>query len=423
MFMVRSLIIVGLLCSICSCKGDEDPVPTPVPEPAPSISAIDFVMNGSIFKTTISGQQITTDRPIPFGVESIQVNAIQLGKNSVSEISAGTMLNTNEGPITIKVTNSVSLQEISYTLTFKVREFATPVEQYGLLQTEGNKIIDKNGDPVSLAGNSFFWSNNNWGGSKYYQSSVVSWLDLDWGTTIVRAAMGVDDDGGYLDDKTSNKNRVKTIVDAAIDNGLYVIIDWHSHHAEDYESDAIEFFQEMATTYGSYDNVIYEIYNEPLNISWTEKLKPYAERVVAAIREIDEDNLIVVGTPEWSQRVDLAAADPITSSNNIAYTLHFYTVYHQQWLRDRAAKALVDGIPLFITEWGSIGYTQSDPETDLWMKWCKDNKISHCNWAVNDKAEEWSILKAGANTTGAWSDSQLSEAGKLSRKIIRTWEN
>ncbi|GIR30139.1 MAG: hypothetical protein CM15mP44_4220 [Candidatus Neomarinimicrobiota bacterium] len=54
-----------------------------------------------------------------------------------------------------------------------------------------------------------------------------------------------------------------------------------------------------------------------------ETLKPYALNVISAIREIDPDNLIVVGTPEWSQRVDLAAEDPITEYTNIAYTLHF----------------------------------------------------------------------------------------------------
>ena len=37
--------------------------------------------------------------------------------------------------------------------------------------------------------------------------------------------MGVEDPGGYLENKTANKDRVKIIVDAAIEQGLYVIID------------------------------------------------------------------------------------------------------------------------------------------------------------------------------------------------------
>lgn len=297
----------------------------------------------------------------------------------------------------------------------------TVVDIHGLLQVEGNRIVNKNGDAVSLAGNSFFWSNDNWGGERYYTPEVVSWLQEDWNTTIVRAAMGVEDSGGYLDNKTANKERVQTIVDAAIDVGLYVIIDWHSHHAEDNTDEAVNFFQEMATLYGEYDNVIYEIYNEPLDISWSNTIKPYALSVISAIRAIDPDNLIVVGTPEWSQRVDLAAADPITEFSNIAYTLHFYTIYHHQWLRDRANAALENGIALLITEWGLIGYSLVDPEANEWMTWCFNNKMSHCNWAVNDKQEEWSILVPGASTSGGWSDDNLTDSGKLARSIIVNW--
>ena len=66
--------------------------------------------------------------------------------------------------------------------------------------------------------------------------------------------MGVDESGGYLTDE-SNKDRMIIIIDAAIAKGLYVIIDWHSHHAEDYQEEAITFFQEMVTLYGDYDNV------------------------------------------------------------------------------------------------------------------------------------------------------------------------
>ena len=302
-----------------------------------------------------------------------------------------------------------------------ISQDTTVVDVHGLLQVNGNSIVDKNGDPVSFAGNSFFWSNDNWGGERYYEPEVVSWLKKDWNTTIVRAAMGVEDPGGYLDNRTANKNRVKTIVDAAIDEGLYVIIDWHSHHAEDNTNEAVLFFQEMADLYGEHDNVIYEVYNEPLDISWSNIIKPYAVSVITTIRAIDPDNLIVVGTPEWSQRIDLAAADPIIGFSNIAYTLHFYTIYHQQWLRDRANAALDDGIALFVTEWGSIGYSLVDPEANKWMAWCFDNKISHCNWAVNDKEEEWSILVPGASTSGGWEYDDLTDAGKLARNIIQNW--
>jgi len=297
----------------------------------------------------------------------------------------------------------------------------TLVGMHGRLQVIGNQILDKNGAEISLAGNSFYWSNDNWGGERYYNSEVVSWLKQDWNTTIVRAAMGVEDPGGYLDNKMENKDRVKVIVDAAIELGIYVIIDWHSHHAEDHEDEAILFFEEMATLYGDHDHVIYELYNEPLDISWNNTIKPYALAVTSAIRAIDPDNLIVVGTPEWSQRIDLAAEDPITEFQNIAYSLHFYTAFHHQWLRDRASAALESGIPIFVTEWGSVGYSLVDTEANDWMTWCFTNKIIHCNWAVNDKEEEWSILIPGASTNGGWQENELTDAGKLAKNIISNW--
>ena len=295
------------------------------------------------------------------------------------------------------------------------------VDYNGLLTVSVNKIVNQHNEVVSFAGNSFFWSNDNWGGEKYYNASVVSWLKTDWRATIVRAAMGVEDTGGYMNNPESNKTKLKAVVDAAIVEGLYVIIDWHSHHVENYTAQATAFFREMAEQYGEYNNVIYEVYNEPLQVSWSNTVKPYAETIISSIRDIDPDNLIIVGSPEWSQRVDLVAADPITGYDNIAYSLHFYTVWHQQWLRNRATEALNKGIPLFITEWGSIGYTETDPETDKWMDWCLKNDISHCNWAINDKEEEWSIIRPGSSASGGWSSVFLTEAGKLAKYIIKNW--
>ncbi|RYZ90274.1 MAG: glycoside hydrolase family 5 protein, partial [Moraxellaceae bacterium] len=186
------------------------------------------------------------------------------------------------------------------------------------ITTSGNKVLI-GGQQGSISGNSFFWSNTGWGGEKFYNAQTVAWLKNDWKSMVVRAAMGVDESGGYLTD-AYNKTRVTTVVDAAIANNMYVIIDWHSHHAEQYQAQSIAFFKEMATKYGNTNNVIYEIYNEPLQISWSGVIKPYATAVIAEIRKIDPDNLIVVGTPSWSQDVDVAANDPITGYANIAYT-------------------------------------------------------------------------------------------------------
>lgn len=417
---VLLFLFLGIVCYSCSSQEDSTAFGDIKSDEA-NLLSITVEYEKSTYECTISGTEIFISRPLPNGATEVTIKSLTTSYDATSDKKTGDQLEIGSDPSFISVTAENGSTTQTYTLNVEFTDYVSIVQKHGALKVNGNKIVDKNNESISLAGNSFFWSNDNWGGERYYKSSVVSWLKLDWNTSIVRAAMGVDETGGYLDNKTSNLNRVKIIVDAAIKEGIFVIIDWHSHHAEDYTDEAVAFFKEMAQLYGKYDNIIYEIYNEPLDVSWDKVIKPYAETVIATIRAIDPDNLIVVGTPEWDQRVDLAAANPITKYSNIAYVLHFYTIYHGEWLRGVADEALNKGIPIFVTEWGSVGYTQNDPETEKWMDWCKKNSISHCSWAVNDKDEEWSILKPNTNTNGFWDDTDLTESGKLSRSIIRNW--
>ncbi len=175
--------------------------------------------------------------------------------------------------------------------------------------------------------------------------------------------------------------KVNTIVQNAIELGIYVIIDWHTSDAvtstTTQATQASAFFTQMATMYGSSPNVIYEDYNEPTGVTWAQ-IKPYHQAVVAAIRAVDSDNLIVLGTPTWSQDVDKAAADPVAGTN-LLYTLHFYACTHKQSLRDKANTAIAMGLPLFVTEFGATpsdgGVVKSgdndvcEGETNIWFTW------------------------------------------------------
>jgi len=290
----------------------------------------------------------------------------------------------------------------------------SPVAIHGSLKTVGNRVLDQNNTVTSLAGMSFFWSQ--WSG-QFYNSACVDWLVSNWDCQIVRAAMGVES-GGYLDYPDVEKQKVFTIVDAAIKNGIYVLIDWHEENAVNHQSQAIAFFQEMATKYGSYPNVIYEIYNEPLGTyDWSSQIKPYSQAVVNAIRAIDPDNLIIIGNRNWDQHPVECANDRVIGTN-LAYTLHFYVGTHFQSLRDEASAAMALGIPLFVTEWGLWG---SDAELDTWVSFMRDNKLSWCNWDVNTKVEDPSALQSWASSTGNWADGDLTSIGYRVRDYIRGW--
>jgi len=157
----------------------------------------------------------------------------------------------------------------------------TPVEKHGALSVVGPHIRDQNDQITSLAGPSFFWSNSGWGQERFYTKGAVETFAKDWNAGIIRAAMGAENNGSYLRDPKGNLKRVETVVNAAIENGIYVIIDWHSHSAEKDIEESKRFFTAMAEKYGDYPNVIYEIYNEPLNTTdWSTVVKPYAEELI-----------------------------------------------------------------------------------------------------------------------------------------------
>ncbi|MEW7278309.1 cellulase family glycosylhydrolase [Aquimarina sp. 2201CG1-2-11] len=303
----------------------------------------------------------------------------------------------------------------------------SPVEKNGKLRVNGNKIVNKNNIPTSLAGNSLFWSNAG-DTSDFYNTTVVNHLASDWNSAIIRVAMGVkeswDEGTGYVDSPEAQKTKIRKVIDAAIVNGMYVIIDWHTHEAEKYQAEAITFFTEMADLYGDKDNIIYEIYNEPIRQSWSE-IKSYANVVISAIRSKDPDNLIIVGSSTWSQDVDIASNDPIDDANT-AYTLHFYAGTHSQGLRDKAKRAMDNGIALFATEWGSVnadGNGVSDiSETEKWMSFFKENDISHANWAISDKNEGASSVKSGAGISGLVNN-QLTDTGEFIKNIIKNWSD
>lgn len=293
----------------------------------------------------------------------------------------------------------------------------TIVGKYGQLSVDGTNIVDKNGNAVALRGMSLFWSQ--WAPS-YYNEETIKWLRDDWKCTVIRVAMGVES-GGYLENSELEYWKAITAIDACINLGIYVIVDWHDHNAEDHLEEAKEFFNDISKKYGDRENIIYEIYNEPLDVSWSNTLKPYSESIISEIRKNDPDNLIIVGTPNWSQDVDDVIGNRI-SDDNVTYSLHFYTGTHRQWLRDKSDLAISAGVPVYVSEWGlseANGSGNIDiTETNRWTNYLEDNNLSWCNWSVTNKDETSAILLPSTTKLSNWNESELSEAGKIIRNYL-----
>lgn len=286
----------------------------------------------------------------------------------------------------------------------------TPVSVHGQLKVQGNKIVNKNGHPVTLHGMSMYaWANQ---GLQYYTPAAIKRLVQEWKCTVIRIPI--------LPGKVSAQtNQLKTAVDACIANGVYVIIDWHSMEGAQ-SSAASAFFRTMATDYGNTPNVMYETWNEPVQENWS-TIKSYHTQVIQAIRAVDPDNIIICGNPQWDQRPDLAAADPITTSTNIAYSVHFYAATHKQSFRIYAKAALDKGIALFSTEYGTSEATGSGTfdaaETKLWWNFLDANGIGSANWSFSALGETSAALRDGASATN-WTDSDLKPSGSLVKAYI-----
>ena len=355
------------------------------------------------------------------------------------------------------------------------------VSQNGLLEVDGNVIRNANNAVFSTAGNSIYWSGFQ-AGVPFYQPEVVNFLASDWNAGIVRAAMAVEEsDGsgvspfdstlandiialrdmvdtsaeGYFRNPERELAKVRAVIEAAIANDVYVIVDFHTHFAHLLEPEAIEFFTTIATEYGDNDHIIYEIFNEPIGLAsfrsgandsaafgqfdqtWNQIIRPYAVTLINTIRAIDPDNLIVVGTPGFDQGVIEASNNrlifnDLTQANrdsgailNVAYALHFYAGTHGGFLRGQAQQALNNGIALFATEWGTVEASGDGQvnlgETMAWMNFLRTNNISHANWSVTDLAEGASVVQPDTGTQGLF-NGDLTGTGELVRCIIQNWD-
>lgn len=295
----------------------------------------------------------------------------------------------------------------------------------GILQVVDGQLCGDDGQPVMLRGISnysisvFMMYNN--------RDTFHDISDL-MGCNVIRLALYTYGVGsfGYCTggDKDSLKSEVIKAVDNARDEDMYAIIDWHILEDGDphkYMEDAINFFEEMSSRFRDYNNVIYEICNEPNKTDWA-TIRDYADTIIPIIRNNDPDSVIIVGTPDWSSRVDIAAGDPL-KYDNLLYTLHFYSASHKQESRDNVKRALEKKCPIFVSEFGvchsSGGFPLDIEEADVWIDFLEENKISYVMWNFSATAEPCAVLSRNRIITSGFEESDFKESGLWLMKTIK----
>lgn len=296
----------------------------------------------------------------------------------------------------------------------------------GRLHVKGTKLVDKKGHEVQLRGVSthgLSWY------PQYVNDKCFAQLHDKWGANVVRLAMYTEEYNGYCSGDAKNRSDLKKLIKKGVKlakkHKMYVIVDWHilsDGNPNSHKKEAKAFFREMSREFKGYNNVIYEICNEPNNgTSWKE-IKSYARSVISTIRENDKKAVIVVGTPTWSQDVDQAAADQI-KGENLMYALHFYAATHKADLRNKMTAAINKGLPVFVTEYGicdASGNGAIDKEeANRWVQTMDEYGVSYIAWNLSNKQESSSIIKSSCPKVSGFKKSELSDEGRWLYHLLR----
>ena len=299
---------------------------------------------------------------------------------------------------------------------------AGPYSRWGTLHVEHRQLVDQKGEPVQLRG---FSTYNIAGFDWLFGLPQTKELSQVWHADVLRIAMYTDSNqAGYvLDPQKGTVNpSLKQLVEKVIANtekaGMYAILDWHILYDGDPMTNlqaAKTFFTEMAKRYRGDGHLMFEICNEPngSKVTWEGDIRPYAVQVLAAIRAIDPQRLVLVGTPNWSTEPAQVLADPLPDSQ-VLYVFHVYMDKGAE-LQAQALEALKK-VPLIVTE---IGTTDSSGKGDIhpqkfqeWMNFLNQHKISWCNWSLSTVAEGSAALQSTYELNGPMKD-HLSASGKL----------
>lgn len=328
---------------------------------------------------------------------------------------------THASPETVSFSAPASASAASSSISSPSASSETP--SVSPLHVEGTHLCNEENETVQLKGVSthgIAWY------PQYVSYDAFRTLKEDWHANVIRLAMYTGEEGGYCNggNQEELKAIVKNGVEYASQLGMYAIIDWHilsDGNPASHEEEAVSFFQEMSGCFSDYDNVIYEVCNEPNGTDW-ETIRSYEEDLIQVIRHNDPDAVILCGTPVWCQDIDQVESDPI-AEENILYTVHFYAGTHKEFLRAKVQQALDHGLPVFISECG-ICQASGDGGIDYdsagaWMNLINENQISYVCWNLSNKNETSALLKASCSKVSGWDENDLSETGIWFRNAIR----
>jgi hypothetical protein len=289
------------------------------------------------------------------------------------------------------------------------------------LTVVGTQILDSKKHPVLLRGvnaASLEWSSNGEG----HILDTVNTAIRDWHANIVRVPLSQDRWFGKApeqkDDGVAYRALVKQVVDACAAQNCYVLLDLHWSDAGEWgqqigqhvmpDANSVLFWKDCAKIYKNQPAVLFDLYNEPHDVSWdvwlnggdvteNDRQRGYKKTYPAvgmqamldAVRSTGAKNVVVAGGLDWAYDMSgfltgKQLADP--KGNGVIYANHSYpfkgdTV--EKWISkmETATKTL----PVIVSEFGAALSNRPDQQPDIWVRRVLQALHDHkWNWTAWD---------------------------------------
>jgi len=225
----------------------------------------------------------------------------------------------------------------------------------------------------------------------------------EWGSKVVRLTMNQD---FWLQGAAQYDPNYQTLIDQQVQwitsLGMGVILDLHWSDCQQPMADqnSQTFWTQVASKYANNSAVMFELYNEPMNIPWSVWLNGGSvsanggccangaqsynavgmQQLYDTIRATPANNLIVIGGINWAFDLSGVLNGYAVNGNNIVYNTHPYDYGGKQpsdW--DNAFGNLANSQPVMATEFGQ--YCSNDGYVQNFLNYASGKKMAWTAWA------------------------------------------
>jgi len=291
------------------------------------------------------------------------------------------------------------------------------------LKVVGTKIINDKGEPVLLRGVNaacLEWTSDGQG----HILKTINVAIKDWHANIVRLPLSQDRWFGKGPEQTDGGKAYRALVQQAVDTcatqKCYIILDLHWSDCDEWganigqhsmpDSNSIAFWQDLAPLYANHPAVLFDLYNEPHDVSWDVWLKggqitdkPNGwhpgppkkfhavglQQLLDTVRATGAKNVVIAGGLDWAYDFSGILAgrqlsDP--KGNGVVYANHCYDNKDDSvevWIK-KMEKASAK-LPVIVSEFGGTsGPSHVDPSDNWLLHVMRALEEHHWSWAAWD---------------------------------------